>query len=344
MYFRSWFFSCSFLVHMKGEKRLGILADSDVSAKRSCARGDAAFPLTQSTDFDSGSEGEDFTPSPPPRYSHNHIPKMAEFMTTFITRPIRAISFDFEQLVRDAAGLLNKPQVMHLERTHSGKEVCVICEHPICSFQVKLDYRPHSCGSPLRHLHLNCTGQSRDLEFPESEDLVSFKDLDFTPREQSRHLIHLRRSLHDARQVIDEVAQLHPVVRDGDAHVVELRRIELLEGLANFYPSMRRHILVQAGDPLPEELPLTPADQGSEPLNPVIFAVLSSNNMPVPLSSVNTERECRICVQAMRVGESVIKLRCSHEFHASCLNGWFTRTNICPIDKRNVETYYEDDI
>ena len=111
MYFRSWFFSCSFLVHMKGEKRLGILADSDVSAKRSCARGDAAFPLTQSTDFDSGSEGEDFTPSPPPRYSHNHIPKMAEFMTTFITRPIRAISFDFEQLVRDAAGLLNKPQV-----------------------------------------------------------------------------------------------------------------------------------------------------------------------------------------------------------------------------------------
>jgi len=41
---------------------------------------------------------------------------------------------------------------------------------------------------------------------------------------------------------------------------------------------------------------------------------------------------CIICMQDLVVDEPVIRLRCSHVFHASCATEWLRRKPVCPLD------------
>ena len=44
----------------------------------------------------------------------------------------------------------------------------------------------------------------------------------------------------------------------------------------------------------------------------------------------NTE-QCAICLENMNRGDMIIKIRCDHIFHSTCINRWFSRRNTCPI-------------
>ena len=42
-------------------------------------------------------------------------------------------------------------------------------------------------------------------------------------------------------------------------------------------------------------------------------------------------RECSICREAMRVGETVLKLHCRHVYHDACVAAWLRTKNTCPL-------------
>lgn len=46
--------------------------------------------------------------------------------------------------------------------------------------------------------------------------------------------------------------------------------------------------------------------------------------------AVDAERECAVCLEPFEPGDEIRMLPCKHEFHASCVDGWFKRT----LDKR----------
>lgn len=40
---------------------------------------------------------------------------------------------------------------------------------------------------------------------------------------------------------------------------------------------------------------------------------------------------CAVCLDDMAEGDKTRKLRCSHEFHADCIQAWVTKANRCPV-------------
>jgi hypothetical protein len=47
-------------------------------------------------------------------------------------------------------------------------------------------------------------------------------------------------------------------------------------------------------------------------------------------------RECCVCMEAIRLGEEVTALEhCKHVFHSHCVREWWTRSQRCPLCRRN---------
>jgi len=49
------------------------------------------------------------------------------------------------------------------------------------------------------------------------------------------------------------------------------------------------------------------------------------------ISTREPERECSICQEEMRVGETVFKLHCRHVYHDFCVAAWLRTKNTCPL-------------
>jgi hypothetical protein len=45
----------------------------------------------------------------------------------------------------------------------------------------------------------------------------------------------------------------------------------------------------------------------------------------------DTEKECSICIDTIRIDECIKDLPCKHDFHTSCLNVWLDKQNTCPL-------------
>ena len=39
---------------------------------------------------------------------------------------------------------------------------------------------------------------------------------------------------------------------------------------------------------------------------------------------------CTVCLDALRVGDRVLRLPCGHLFHEPCLKPWFRQEHVCP--------------
>lgn len=47
-------------------------------------------------------------------------------------------------------------------------------------------------------------------------------------------------------------------------------------------------------------------------------------------STKRVEAECSICLSEFQVGDCLRKLRCSHHFHAECIDKWLLERSVCP--------------
>lgn len=73
--------------------------------------------------------------------------------------------------------------------------------------------------------------------------------------------------------------------------------------------------------PAPREGPPGPG------LSPAAFAELKT----VQLAATEADSElCSICFEALRPGETAVRLACLHEYHRHCLRDWLLRKAECP--------------
>jgi Ring finger domain len=40
--------------------------------------------------------------------------------------------------------------------------------------------------------------------------------------------------------------------------------------------------------------------------------------------------QCTICQNKLKIGDEIVRLRCKHHFHKSCVVPWFKNNNTCP--------------
>lgn len=75
----------------------------------------------------------------------------------------------------------------------------------------------------------------------------------------------------------------------------------------------------------------------SQGLDPASYGSLER----VAFDSASNETEsifCPICQQDTQEADELLKLRCSHFFHESCLKPWFETNTTCPLCKHNQST------
>ena len=53
--------------------------------------------------------------------------------------------------------------------------------------------------------------------------------------------------------------------------------------------------------------------------------------------SASHEKECTICTDPFRTGDTLRRLPCLHTFHRDCIDEWFQRSRKCPICMMRVE-------
>lgn len=54
------------------------------------------------------------------------------------------------------------------------------------------------------------------------------------------------------------------------------------------------------------------------------------------LKDENLIRECVICLQNININEKIIKLRCNHYFHKSCVLLWINKNKTCPTCRKDI--------
>ena len=42
-------------------------------------------------------------------------------------------------------------------------------------------------------------------------------------------------------------------------------------------------------------------------------------------------KKCCVCLEEMKVGEEIVRLKCGHHFHKKCILPWLKKNNSCPI-------------
>lgn len=52
---------------------------------------------------------------------------------------------------------------------------------------------------------------------------------------------------------------------------------------------------------------------------------------------------CAICIEELKIYQSVKELPCNHFFHSKCINEWFMVKLKCPLCKNYVFEYDEDE-
>lgn len=52
--------------------------------------------------------------------------------------------------------------------------------------------------------------------------------------------------------------------------------------------------------------------------------------LPVTVLDKNHD-DCAICLEQMKVGDTVIETQCKHVFHKDCILLWFNRSHLCPL-------------
>ncbi len=62
----------------------------------------------------------------------------------------------------------------------------------------------------------------------------------------------------------------------------------------------------------------------------------------MPVKEIETtdemeNRTCIICMKEYEVTEKVLIIPCSHYYHNECINGWFKKSNKCPVCKFKIE-------
>lgn len=50
------------------------------------------------------------------------------------------------------------------------------------------------------------------------------------------------------------------------------------------------------------------------------------------------ESVCSVCFEEFRRKDSIRKLTCSHLFHVECIDAWFKRSTVCPVDRISPKT------
>ena len=58
---------------------------------------------------------------------------------------------------------------------------------------------------------------------------------------------------------------------------------------------------------------------------------------PADMSQIKSEKakkvdgsKCSICVEQLKVGDEIVRLKCKHHFHKACIVPWFKNNNTCP--------------
>lgn len=236
-------------------------------------------------------------------------------------------SVDREDFRTDLTGLVNRPQIYHFIKTHTGRVKCANCDERIHRDQIRLDYRPMSRAAAVKHTHVACVGSNRSLYFPtRGEDLISF-DEQFTDQEKREFVNLLRSSLRPEPPsiAIQRVVRLYPVVRGGDAHEMAIERREqqaeirrrLDESLGGRYLNVRmdaRAYLFQ------QTFGMTAAPYSG--LNPVILESLPRVSVTPSETESPEEQEhvCVVCLETMTVTQKIIMLPCFHRFHEGCIS------------------------
>lgn len=48
------------------------------------------------------------------------------------------------------------------------------------------------------------------------------------------------------------------------------------------------------------------------------------------------EDDCAVCLELFKVGETLMRLPCSHKFHSSCLEPWLQNNTYCPCCRMSI--------
>uniref|UniRef100_A0A914W6Z9 E3 ubiquitin-protein ligase RNF181 n=1 Tax=Plectus sambesii TaxID=2011161 RepID=A0A914W6Z9_9BILA len=54
--------------------------------------------------------------------------------------------------------------------------------------------------------------------------------------------------------------------------------------------------------------------------------------------SVVSEQQCPVCIAVFESTSDCVKMPCKHQFHASCILPWLSKTNSCPVCRYELET------
>ena len=48
------------------------------------------------------------------------------------------------------------------------------------------------------------------------------------------------------------------------------------------------------------------------------------------IEEIEKTKECSICIDEYKIGDTIRQLKCSHTFHQECIDSWLKNNNICP--------------
>mmetsp|Transcript_1630 Transcript_1630/g.4902 ORF Transcript_1630/g.4902 Transcript_1630/m.4902 type:complete len:180 (+) Transcript_1630:264-803(+) len=85
---------------------------------------------------------------------------------------------------------------------------------------------------------------------------------------------------------------------------------------------------------------------GSPWLNiPVEWLMLLNKQCPKTIhTGEDSKPQCSVCLDGFDVGCVKRRLRCSHEFHASCIEMWFRKANRCPLCLQSIIPCLQDQV
>lgn len=83
---------------------------------------------------------------------------------------------------------------------------------------------------------------------------------------------------------------------------------------------------------------------GSAPGPASAEAIASLPKVPVTTDMLgdNGKAECSICMDEVQVGETVVKLPCSHWFHGQCIEAWLGEHDTCPHCRKGIMQMKEE--
>ncbi|KAF8017030.1 hypothetical protein BT93_H2283 [Corymbia citriodora subsp. variegata] len=50
------------------------------------------------------------------------------------------------------------------------------------------------------------------------------------------------------------------------------------------------------------------------------------------------ELDCAICLREVAIGDQLVRMECSHEFHRTCIEAWLRKHHTCPLCRYNLST------